>query len=79
MQRREFDSPAYSLISKVLTITALIAISPFCAIACVPLVCFLIPVAFMAMPFMVVAFFGQTREIAPVQPVRVLGPAPVAA
>jgi hypothetical protein len=79
MQPRTFDSPAYSLISKVLTITALIAISPFCAIACVPLMCFLIPVAFMAMPFMVVAFFGETKEIAPLQPVRALQAAPVAA
>jgi hypothetical protein len=33
----------------------------------------------MAMPFMVVAFFGQTKEIAPVQPVRVLEPAALAA
>jgi hypothetical protein len=79
MQSRKSDSPAYTLISKVLTVTALIAVSPFCAIACVPLLCFLIPVAFMAMPFMVVAFFGETREIAPAQPLRVLQPARLAA
>jgi hypothetical protein len=78
MQSRKFQNPAYTLISKVLTITALIAVSPFCAIACVPLLCFLIPVAFMAMPFMVVAFFGQTKEIAPM-PLRALQPARMAA
>ena len=79
MQSRKFENPAYTLSSKVLTITALIAVSPFCAIACVPLLCFLIPVAFMAMPFMVVAFFGETREIAPMQPLRALQPARMAA
>ena len=73
--RRKFESPAYSLISKVMTVTAVIALAPFCAIACVPLVCFLAPVALMALPFMVVAFFGQTKEIAPVQSVRMLQPA----
>ena len=79
MQPRKFESPAYTLISKVLTVTALIAVSPFCAIACVPLLCFLIPVAIMAMPFMVVAFFGQTKEITPKYSVRVLQPAPITA
>jgi hypothetical protein len=79
MQSTTFERPAYTLISKVLTVTALIAVSPFCAIACVPLLCFLIPVAFMAIPFVVVAFFGETKEIATVQPLRALQPARMAA
>jgi len=79
MQSRKFDRPAYTLISKVLTVTALIAVSPFCAIACVPLLCFLVPVAFMAIPFVVVAFFGETKEIAPMYSVRVMQPARLAA
>ena len=75
MQSRKLEFPAYTLFSKVLTVSALIAVAPFCAIACVPLLCFLIPVAFMAIPFVVVAFFGETKEIVPVQRVRVLQPA----
>ena len=75
MQSRQFERPAYTLISKVLTVTALIAVSPFCAIACVPLLCFLIPVALMALPFVVVAFMGETKEIAPRYSIRVFAPA----
>jgi hypothetical protein len=37
-------------------------------------VCFLLPVAFMAMPFMVVAFFGETKVLREPQPLRQLQP-----
>jgi hypothetical protein len=74
MQIRKFEQPAYSLISKVITVVALIAVAPFVAVACVPMACFLLPVAFMAMPFMVVAFFGESRDLRPVQPLRQLQP-----
>lgn len=71
-QRQAWDG--FSLISKVMTVTALLAVSPFVAIACVPLVCFLLPVAFIAMPFVVVAFVGETKDMREPQPLRQLQP-----
>jgi hypothetical protein len=56
---------AFSLTSKVVTVCTLAMVAPFVAIACVPLVMFMLPVAFMALPFMVVAFFGETKELKP--------------
>ena len=71
-QRQAWDG--FSLVSKVLTVTALLAVSPFVAIACIPLVCFLLPVAFMAIPFLLVAFFGETKDMREPQPLRQLQP-----
>jgi hypothetical protein len=71
-QRQAWDG--FSFVSKVLTVTALLAVSPFVAIACVPLVCFLLPVAFMAIPFLLVAFFGETKDMREPQPLRQLQP-----
>lgn len=74
MQSRTPDLGEFSFTSKVMTVTALFAVSPFVAIACVPMICFLLPVAFIAMPFMVVAFFGETRDMREPQPLRQLQP-----
>lgn len=71
-QRQAWDG--FSFTSKVLTVTVLLAVSPFVAIACVPLVCFLLPVAFMAIPFLLVAFFGETKDMREPQPLRQLQP-----
>jgi hypothetical protein len=63
METREVDM--FSLVSKVLTISAGIVLAPIAAVACIPLVCFLAPVAIIALPFMVTAFFGESKEVVP--------------
>jgi hypothetical protein len=57
----------FTLISKVLTLSAAIIIAPFALVACVPLVCVMAPVAVIALPFMLGAFFGETKAMRPVQ------------
>lgn len=65
---------AFSFISKVMTVCALTAVAPFVAVAFVPLFMFLLPVAFIAMPFMMAAFFGETKVMLEPQPLRALQP-----
>ena len=65
MQKREIDM--FSFVSKVLTVSTAIVLAPLAVVACVPLVCFMAPVALIALPFMVVAFFGESKEVAPAQ------------
>ena len=60
MDTREFDM--FSFIGKVLTVSAGIVLAPVAAVACIPLACFLAPVAIIALPFMVGAFFGEGKE-----------------
>ena len=71
MERREFDM--FSLIGKVLTVSAATVVLPIAAVACIPLACFMAPVAIIALPFMLVAFFGESKEVAPAaKPLRQL-------
>lgn len=71
METREVDM--FSFISKVLTVSAAIILAPIAAVACIPLACFLAPVAIIALPFMVAAFFGESKEVVPAsRPLRQL-------
>jgi hypothetical protein len=71
METREVDM--FSFVSKVLTISAGIILAPIAAVACIPLACFLAPVAIIALPFMVTAFFGESKEVGPAsKPLRQL-------
>jgi hypothetical protein len=65
MQAREINF--FSFISKVLTLSAAIVIAPIAVLACIPLLCFLAPVAVIALPFMVAAFFGESKEVVTAQ------------
>jgi hypothetical protein len=68
------EQRTYGLLHKVMMVAALLLISPFVVVAFVPLALSLLPVAAIALPFMVVAFFGETKAMRPVEPVRQLRP-----
>jgi hypothetical protein len=74
MQSTKQEKTSYSLFTEVMTIAALLLVSPFVVVAFVPLALSLLPVAAIALPFMVVAFFGETKTMRPAQPVRQLRP-----
>jgi hypothetical protein len=59
--QRQWD--AFSLVSKVLTVSAAIVLAPFAVVAVLPLACFLAPVAIIGLPFVVAAFSGETTVI----------------
>jgi hypothetical protein len=65
----------FKFISQVLTILTVLVVAPIALLASVPVICFLAPVALMAIPFMLGAFFGETKEALPAyQPLRKLQP-----
>ena len=65
----------FKFISQVLNILTVLVVTPIALLASVPVVCFLAPVALIAIPFMLVAFFGQSKEALPAQqPLRRLQP-----
>lgn len=65
----------FKFVIQVLTLLTALVVTPIALLASVPVLCFLAPVALIAMPFMVAAFFGQTKEVLPVQqPLRRLQP-----
>ena len=69
--REEFDM--FSFIGKVLTLSAAIVLAPIAAVFCVPVICFMAPVAVIALPFMLGAFFGESKEVVPTaKPLRQL-------
>lgn len=69
--REDFDM--FSFIGKVLTVSAAIVLAPIAAVFCVPVICFMAPVALIALPFMVGAFFGESKEVTTAQkPLRQL-------
>lgn len=69
--REEFDM--FSFIGKVLTLSAAIVLAPIAAVFCVPVICFMAPVAVIALPFMLGAFFGESKEVVPAtKPLRQL-------
>ncbi len=72
MDTREIDM--FSFIGKVLTVSAGIVLAPVAAVACIPLACFLAPVAIIALPFMVGAFFPEGKEAVQesMRPIRAL-------
>lgn len=74
MQSTERDESAYGLLSKVTTVATLLLASPFVAVAFVPMTLMLLPVAFIGWPFMLAAFFGETKALRPAQPVPQLRP-----
>jgi hypothetical protein len=72
--QRQWD--AFSFVSKVLTISALTAVAPFVMVAFVPLIMFMLPCAFIVLPFVVAAFSTETVQIRESlrPPMRVLQP-----
>lgn len=64
-----------SFIAQTLTVLTALVVGPMLALLSIPALCFMAPVALMAIPFMLVAFFGQSKEALPApQPLRKLQP-----
>lgn len=65
----------YRFLSSVVALGTVLVVGPIAVLASIPVICFLAPVALIAMPFMLVAFFGQKNEVRPMQqPLRKLQP-----
>ena len=61
--------------SNVLMVLTALVVGPMLALLSIPAICFMAPVAVIAIPFMLVAFFGQGKEARPAsQPLRKLQP-----
>lgn len=62
-------------VGKVLAVATVLVVTPVVILASIPVICFMAPVALIAIPFMVAAFFGQSKEALPSQqPLRKLHP-----
>lgn len=65
----------FKFMLQVVTLLTALVVAPVALLASIPVLCFLAPVALIAMPFMVAAFFGQSKEALPAhQPLRRLQP-----
>lgn len=61
--------------SNVLLVLTALVVGPMLAVLSIPAICFMAPVALIAIPFMLVAFFGQSKEALPAtQPLCKLQP-----
>jgi hypothetical protein len=75
MYRRLQKQIWFKFVSQVLALASALVVAPIALLASVPVLCFLAPVALMAIPFMLVAFFGQSKDALPAQqPLRKLQP-----
>ena len=64
-----------SFAAKVLMLLTALVVGPMLVVLSIPAICFMAPVALIAIPFMLGAFFGQSKEARPaVQPLRKLQP-----
>lgn len=75
MKRPLQRQPWFQFVAQVLTVLTVLVVAPIAMVASIPVICFLAPVALMALPFMIGSFFGQTKEAGPArQPLRKLQP-----
>ena len=78
MSRIEEETRPFGIALKMLFGTvAVVMVPPFVVLAIAPMVLMLLPVAFVAIPFMLSAFAGEAREVQPLpRRVRALHHAP---